>query len=236
MTVDVDQMQTLTATFLAQWAELQAVVERAQANSDRPPREVAVEYDAVASDLSRHLFAAEVAVWPAARRSPQRRPAIDALLRASRRIEALVVEIQSMLTGEAQLSAHHLEPAQADLAAALDDYRGRELELVAGLDETLTPQQRGELASRFGTALHRAPTRPHPRAVRRLGWTHLLYRVVAHWDRFRDTLDSRHVRDLPAEQPSGERHARRSGIWGSYVLGRQLPEAEATEGRPPSPG
>lgn len=172
-------------------------------------------YDGLLADLSRHLVGMEVAVCPlVAQRLPDGTRTVRGYLVRARQMETTMRHIERLLWGDAQAPSRRLDLLHQELLEQMAQHRQDEARMVATLESMLTPEQHAALAARLELATRKAPTRPHPGAVRRPSWTRMLYRPVAGFDRLLDTLSSRGVPRLGAEPPR-----RRIGLWGSYLLG-----------------
>ncbi len=174
-------------------------------------------YDRVMAELSRHLVGMEVAVCPAAEATPEGAGRVQAHLVHARRLETTVRRIEQLLWGDAQAPSRRLDLLHRDLVEQMAAHRTAETAMLQGLESALGPGAQTELGGRLERATRQAPTRSHPHAARRLGWTHTLYRPVAAWDRMLDAVNSRPYPRLNARKP------KEPGVWGSYVLGRMLP-------------
>ena len=181
---------TLSTLADSQHERIDAALQRAENATYKESREAFAAYDELVAELTRHLFAMEVAVLPVAARSlpggaGELRPQIDRL----RQLEAIELRIEERRSKPPK-SVEALRGRLVDLMAA---HRREETRILAELDAVLDGAERDELAERFERASLRSPTRPHPHAVRRLVMTRWLYRPVGAWDRMLDTMDSRTV-------------------------------------------
>lgn len=221
-TVEIAQKSSCMQVIAEDHHQIDAALDRVAALVDGPTRELLLAHDTVLGLLSRHLLGMEVAVCPVvARRLPDGRRAVRAHLMNARRLERSMFEMEQILWGDARAPRIPLETLQRRLVAEMTRHREDEERMLAVLDGTLSVDERSALAAKLQHATRYAPTRPHPCAVRRLGWTHILYRTVAGIDHFRDVLASRGV----ADPTYVRRHQRPVGLWGSYIRGEMLPPA-----------
>ena len=207
-------MSIATVSTLAdsQHERIDAALQRAENATYRGSREAFAAYDELVAELTRHLFAMEVAVLPVAARSlsggaGELRPQIDRL----RQLEAIELRIEERRSKPPK----SVEVLRGRLVDLMEAHRREETRILAELDAVLDGAERDELAESFERASLRSPTRPHPHAVRRLVMTRWLYRPVGAWDRMLDTMDSRTVPPLR----NAPRRAADSN-WDSYILGR----------------
>ncbi len=187
-------------------------------------RDLLTAYDCVVAELSRHLVGMEVAVCPTVVDTlPSGRRTVRAHVMRARQLEATIRAIERLLWGDAQAPSRRLDLLHRELLALMDAHRLEEAQMLRSLEAVLSEEERAALATRLELATRRAPTRAHPHASRRLGWTRVLYRLVGGWDRMLDTMDSRTYPRL------GVRAPRPPGLWGSYLLGRPLPTEPAAK-------
>jgi len=183
---------------------------RAEQAAPHGPAQAHAAYDAVVAELTRHLFAMEAAVLPVAAHgthghNAELRSQIDRL----RDLEAV------------QLELDHVRDAQAatalwgSLVTMMRWHRDAEDHILAELDTRLDEKTRAGVVDQLNRAWLSSPTRPHPHAVRRLGFTRALYRIFGAWDHLLDVLDSRVIPQLPS-QPRRKADSK----WDGYILGR----------------
>jgi len=203
---------TLSTIATSQHERIDAALQRAENATYGGSREAFAAYDELVAELTRHLFAMEVAVLPVAARSlpggaGELRPQIDRL----RQLETIELRIEERRSKPPK----SVEALRRRLVDLMEAHRREETRILAELDAVLDGAERDQLAERFERASLRSPTRPHPHAVRRLVMTRWLYRPVGAWDRMLDTMDSRTVPPLR----KAHRRAAESN-WDSYLLGR----------------
>lgn len=149
------------------------------------------DYRAIAR-LSTHLAAMRRGV-----RTPVGRlPGHPAVLAARWCAEARGTEralrlLQRRLSGELVAMRQPLESVHARLRDCLDGYLAAERALAAWIDQQLPEPYRDRLIAGYLACLHRAPTRPHPRAPRGGPAYRVVFRCHAFWDRVLDTTDCR---------------------------------------------
>lgn len=190
-----------------------------------PDRDVVVGYDALLSELSRHLIGMQVAVLPVvADKLSVSDSGLREHLAEERRMERTMRRIERLLWGDARAPSRDLHRLHHELIAAMRDHRLREEAVLAHLEEALSPEQSAALAARLDAATAHAPTRTHPLATVRWTAARLLYRPVALWDRVLDVLNGRTVPRFGPPPPS-----RKPGRWGSYLTGNPLPAEDKPE-------
>ena len=90
----------------------------------------------------------------------------DACLRRARATAWALRLLECQLSGEAATVGLPVTAVSATLAEHLRSYRSAEQALVTWLEDQLPAEGRDKLALKYGRALTRAPTRPHPRCPR----------------------------------------------------------------------
>jgi hypothetical protein len=202
--------------------QIDAALDRVTAAAGGPDRELLQAYDVVVGLLSRHLMGMEVAVCPTiGRRLPGGHRLVRAHLNRARRLERTLRQLGQNLWGDALAPHIPLDVLRERIVAQMAEHRDDETRMLALLDEVLTDAERARMAARLEYVTFHAPTRPHPLAVRRLRWSRALYRPVATVDHVLDTLNSR---GLPPP-PYARRDRRRVGVWGAYLLGSTVDDA-----------
>jgi hypothetical protein len=193
---------------------------------DSPPassRDFLLASDRALGELCQHLIGMEVALSPiAARRLPDGRVRVRKAMRLTRQLETTVRLVQQHLWGDSNAVRVPLEELQDRLIVLLPEHCREEAEVLRSLDEVLSEEERDQLAARWEDVTCKAPTRPHHHAWRRMSSTRLYYRVVGAWDRALDAMDSRTLPRRARPQP-------RPSLWGSYLLGGQLPRQETAK-------
>ena len=173
---------------------------------------------------SAHLAAVERAIHPVAVR---RLSDGDTVVTASRHLSAHIEDglrtLERLHTGDALVARIDGVRLRRRLAALVDDHIRVLDELVALLDDALSPADQHALAASYRRALEHAPTRPHPHAPHTGALGRIAFRVDALRDRVMDVMDSRHV---PA--PRAPREPVQPGPWGLWLLGQ--PRGDRTAG------
>ena len=217
MTTFVDTSRTCSQVVDGQHAEIDAALARVGEAIGGPEREALLAHDRLIALLSQHLFGIEIVMCPRlAHALPGADVKVQAHLVEARAMEATMRRLSQKLWGDALAPSVPLRTLHDELLRQMATHRADEESMVSQLDEVLLPAQRGAVAAELERVTAHAPTRPHPHAVRRTGWSRLLYRPVAAFDRFLDTLSSR-----PA--PRAGKPRRPMSRWGAYALGAPLP-------------
>ncbi len=203
-------VETISAAVACQHDRIDDAMRRAEQAAPQGPAQAHAAYDAVVAELTRHLFAMEAAVLPVAAHATHGQ---DAELR---------LQIDRLRDLEAvQLELDHVHDAQAanalwgSLVTLMRRHRDAEDRILAELDTRMDDKARAQAVDQLNRAWRSSPTRPHPHAVRRLGFTRALYRVFGAWDHLLDTLDSRVIPQIPS-QPRRPADSK----WDGYILGR----------------
>lgn len=188
-------------------------------------------YDAEVATLSAHLAAVEAVLHPAARRHlAGGRADVAALRRRGRHLERVMRLIEGHFYGDTYAIDLDLQRLQRELKEQAKAYGRSELELARRLDAALAPTQRSELTERFGAALKKAPTRPHPYTPHPRGLARPLLRACSVWDHALDVMDNRRVPGKPAR-----RRSRALSRWDHYFLGTPEFDDEPQDTAPTPP-
>ena len=115
----------------------------------------------------------------------------DACLRRARATAWALRLLECQLSGEAATVGLPVTAVSATLAEHLGSYRSAEQALVTWLEDQLPAEGRDKLALKYGRALTRAPTRPHPRCPRTGPLACAAFWLYGRWDRLLDVMDSR---------------------------------------------
>lgn len=156
--------------------------------------------------LSTHLAAMRRAVRTPVGRLPGQPARLAARWCAEARgAERELRLLQRRLSGELVAMRQPLESVHARLRECLTGYLAAERALAAWIDQQLPEPHRTRLVAGYLTCLHRAPSRPHPRAPRGGPAYRIAFRFHAFWDRVLDTTDCRpgvghgFLRTMPGE-------------------------------------
>lgn len=142
--------------------------------------------------LSTHLAAMRRAVRTPVGRLPGQPARLAATWCAEARgAERALRLLQRRLSGELAAMRQPLESVHALLRECLDGCLRAERALAAWIDKHLPEPHRERLIAGYLACLHRAPSRPHPRAPRSGPAYRLVFGCHAFWDRVLDTTDCR---------------------------------------------
>jgi hypothetical protein len=175
-----------------------------------------LRHDDALSRLAMHLAAVEVTLYPAVRRRiTGGRRLVRAALRRGAELEAVLRELERRAHGDMITGAEPPTELRARLRSLWAAHVREERALAEILAAQVDPSVGRTLAVRLREATERAPSRPHPYALRRLGSARAGYRIYALWDQVLDALDARHVSSRPSRRP----RRRLRTVWDAYVLG-----------------
>lgn len=148
-------------------------------------------YKAIAR-LSGHLAAMWRTVYPsAAGRLSADGQLREVCLSRARSVEWALRLLERQMSGDVHAVGLPEAAGSGLLVQHLDGYWPAERALVTSIEDRLAGEGRERLAQEYRRALHRAPTRPHPRCPRSGPLCNLAFWLHGRWDRLLDTVDSR---------------------------------------------